>query len=154
MLGICVLILLERMVRPCSFWVQANLVRCCDTFPFGFCLEEHFIEVGFDCGVFLFYRNNGICFRKKTYHFLSAQLSLLSQTYTKEKGNLKYQIENYLRRARSVIKPMSLFLEQLKAKVIIKGWSPNFETEVGDKANNVELTEDMIHIKQFSIKCF
>lgn len=50
------LILLEIMVRPCSFWAQANLVRCCNTLPFGFLLEEYSIEADFDCGAFLFYR--------------------------------------------------------------------------------------------------
>lgn len=63
--------------------------------------------------------NNGVWFIK-IVHLLSAQLSLLSQTYIKEKGNLKYQIEKDLRRARALIKLMSIFLKQLGAKAIIK----------------------------------
>lgn len=61
-------------------------------------------------------QNYGLWLKRQDLYFLST-LSLLSQTDTKVKENLKYQTGNYPRRARAVTKHVGTIQEQPRAKV-------------------------------------
>lgn len=84
------LILLEKMVGLCSSWVQAKLVRCCDTLPLGFSLE-HSTEVDFDGGVFLFYKMmvSGLETKSPLYFII---VSIKPDIY---KGERKFKVSNW-----------------------------------------------------------
>lgn len=89
-------------------------------------------------------QNDGVWFRKKNLHFISS-LSLLSQTYTKEKGNLKYQTENY-----PWLNTLAHFRSSLKGQrsTAYQSLRPKLWNWIRRQVNNVSLAEDVVHMKQ------